>query len=239
MEPLPAPVARFVRISSSGAPGHLDTVVIEARAAMRRPSMPTIPLRMRLSHRLGEAFVHEIRIGGDHFSFDFGLDAYVDGRGLMKIGPSVQRGAHFDQGALIAMWGEILVFPAAWLHHPTIRWEPLGDDVALLVVAGPEGDIPITVTFDSTTGCPATLEVERYKGTGAKIPWFGVWSDWFRTEDGLLVPRRMEVRWSDEARPWLDIETISVHPNAPVDAAMERVRRVLAKPLAPATHAHR
>jgi hypothetical protein len=49
----------------------------------------------------------------------------------------------------------------------------------------------------------------------------------------------MVVRWSDEARPWLDIETLSVHPNAPVDAAMERVRRVLAKPLAPATNPRR
>lgn len=239
MEQLPPPVARFVRLATTGGPERLDTVVIEARAAMRRPSLPTIPLRMRLSHRLGEAFVHEIRIGGDRFSFDFGIDAYVDGHGLMKVGPSVQRGVQFDQGALIAMWGEILIFPTAWMHHAGIRWEPLGDDVAILVLAGPEGDIPMTVTFDSTSGCPAACEVERYKGTGRKIPWFGTWSDWFRTDDGLLVPRHMAVRWSDEARPWLDIETIAVVPNAAVDAAVERVRRVLAKPLTPAADTRR
>ena len=90
---------------------------------MRRPGMPRIPLEIRMAHRLGYEFVHDIRIGRGALSFRFGLDAYVGGHGLMKVGPSVQTGVEFDQGALIALWGEALGFPAAWETRSDIRWE--------------------------------------------------------------------------------------------------------------------
>ena len=99
----------------------METLAIETTAWMRRPCMPRIPLEIRMAHRLGYEFVHEIRIGRGRLSFRFGLDAYVDGHGLMKVGPSVQTGIEFDQGALIALWGEALGFPAAWerrTRHP-------------------------------------------------------------------------------------------------------------------------
>jgi hypothetical protein len=44
----------------------------------------------------------------------------------------------------------------------------------------------------------------------------GLWSDWCVADDGLLAPRRLLVRWSDEPQPWLDINVASITVNAPV-----------------------
>src|SRR3954451_8059495 len=149
---LPPPVARFRDLARNDVP--IETVVIETSAVMRRPRVPPIPLEIRMAHRLGHDFVHQIRIGRGWLSFEFGLDAYVDGRGLMKIGPSIDAGPHFDQGALIALWGEALGFPSAWEHRNDVRWEEINEVTARLVVPGPEGPIPIAVGFDPVTGFP-------------------------------------------------------------------------------------
>ena len=137
---LPPPVTRFAEFAQRLHPGTIDTVVLDTDAWMRRPWWAPIPLRIRMSHRLGVAFVHEIRIGRGSFSFDFGRDAFVDERGLMVVGSSVETGPTFDQGARIAMWGEALVFPGAWLTREDVVWEAVDATSACLVVPSPDGD---------------------------------------------------------------------------------------------------
>jgi hypothetical protein len=223
---LPEPVARFRSLAKEDSPAAVETVWIETAAWMRRPGMPRMPLEIRMAHRLGREFVHDIRIGRGRLSFRFGLDAYVDGHGLMKVGPSVQTGVEFDQGALIAQWGEALGFPSAWENRDDVRWEAVDADTARLVVPGPEGDIPITVAFDRRTGFPVRCEAQRYKSKGPKIGWTGHSSDW-RRFDGVLAPGRFTVQWADEPFPWIDIRTKSVTVNAPVDEAIARGRAAL------------
>jgi hypothetical protein len=174
-------------------------------------------------HRVGRAFVHDIRMGIGPLSFRLGLDAYVDGHGLMKIGPSVQTGVEFDQGALIALWGEALGFPSAWEGRDDVRWEAVDDQTAILVVDGPEGEIPITVGFDRATGCPAFCEADRYKAKGPKVRWRGASSDW-RRFDGVLAPRRFSAAWADEPYPWLEIRIDSLRVNVPVDERLDEGR---------------
>ena len=144
----------------------------------------------------------------------------------MKVGPSVLTGVEFDQGALIALWGEALGFPSAWEDREDVRWEAVDADTARLVVPGPEGDIAITVAFDRRTGLPVRCDALRYKSKGPKIGWTAHSSDW-RRFDGVLAPRRFTVRWADEPFPWIDIRTKSVRVNAPVDEAIARGRAVL------------
>jgi len=224
---LPAPVARFRELARREGPAKVETVAIDTSATMRRPGMPRIPLQIRMFHRLGYDFVHDIRIGTERFSFRFGLDTYVDGHGLMKVGPSVQSGIEFDQGALIALWGEALGFPSSWEDRDDVRWMAIDDGTAVLVVGGPEGDIPITVGFDRETGCPVSCEADRYKSHGPKVRWRGAFSDWRRFGGGVLAPARFEVKWADEAYPWLDIRTRSVRVNVPVVDALEMGRAAL------------
>jgi hypothetical protein len=228
MSTLPVPVARFVDLAMVEHPDPIDTMVIETTAWMRRPMLPPIPLAIRMSHQLGFAFVHEIRVGRGRLSVRFGLDVYVDGRGLMKVGPSIQTGPTFDQGALIAMWGEAMTFPSSWLARDDVRWEPIDDDAASLVVPARDGDVSLKVTFDAATGWPASCEADRYKTPEAMVYWFGYWRDWRANDGGPFAPHRLLVRWADEDRPWLDVQVASIHANAPIEGALEVARNALA-----------
>lgn len=217
---LPEPVARFRALADRGGAPTIETMVIETRAWMRRPGWPRIPLEIRMVHRLGYEFVHDIRIGRGRLSFRFGLDAYVGRHGLMRVGPSVQTGVKFDQGALIALWGEALCFPSAWDARADIRWEPGDEDTSGLIVQGPEGELPITVGFDPDTGLPAYCTADRYRAKGPKVGWTGRFSEWRRFEGDVLAPGRYEVQWSDEPFPWIEIRTVSLSLNQVIDDAL-------------------
>ena len=188
---------------------------------MRRPWWLPVPLQIRMSHRLGVAFVHEIRIGRGALSYQIGLDAFVDGRGAMIVGRSIQTGPTFDQGARIAMWGEALMFPASWLSRTDVGWESVDARTARFIVPSPDGDLPILVSFDPDTGLPTSCAADRYKGYGPLTRWYGAWSDWAIGPEGVLAPRRMQVRWADEPHPWLTIRVNSLAVNTPVDAIFD------------------
>jgi hypothetical protein len=227
MSTRPPPVARYQSLALAEAPAQIETVAIDTTATMRRPGLPPIPLQIRMSHRLGHEFVHDIRIGRGVFSFRFGLDAYIDGRGVLKVGRSVQTGPSIDQGALVALWGEALAFPPAWQGRTDVSWRRVDDDTALLVAADRQGEIRITVGFDQPTGFPTFCEAERYKADGPKMRWRGMLSDWRRFADGVLAPGRFQARWADEPYPWIDIRTRSVTINAPIEEALELGRHAL------------
>src|SRR4029079_10277558 len=227
MSSLPEPLQRFVELVSGDGTPTISTLVLETDAWMRRPKLPPIPLGIRMSHRLGEAFVHRIRIGREPCSIPFGMDAYVDGRGLMKIGPVVEAGPTYDDGALIAMWGEALVFPSAWLHRSDVRWDAVDAHTARLVVISDHGEVPLTVAFDTSVGFPVSCEADRHRGAGPRMRWTGRWSRWRPTRAGILAPSRMNVQWADEDRPWLDLRVTSIELNGPVEQDMAAARRVL------------
>ena len=229
MSSLPEPVERFVELVSGDRAPHVSTLVLETDAWMRRPMLPPIPLTVRMSHHLGEAFVHRIRVGRGRFSIPFGMDAYVDGHGLMQVGPSVQVGPTYDDGALIAMWGEALVFPSAWVDRPDVRWEGVDAHTAVLVVSADHGDVPLTVAFDSRAGFPISCEADRHKGSGPRVRWTGRWSRWRSTRAGVLAPSRMDVQWADESRPWLELRVTSIELNGRVEGDIADARRALVR----------
>ncbi len=228
MTSLPAPVGRFVEVVTGARRPAIETMVLDADAWMRRPRMPPIPLRIRMSHRLGEAFVHRIQVGRGPLSIPFGLDAYVDGRGLMKVATTVQVGPTFDEGALIAMWGEALLVPSAWLDRPDVRWAALDTNRAVLVVTAGHETVRLTVAFDPFSGLPASCEADRPKGTGPRVPWIGRWSRWRPVGPDILAPSRMDVRWADEDHPWLDLRVTSVRLNVAIDEDLAVARRAFA-----------
>ena len=227
-EALPDPVARFVAKAAPAGSGPVRTIVLETAAWMWRPRIPQIPLSIRMSHVLGEAFVHDIRIGRPPLAIRFGLDAFVDGQGLVRIARAAQTGERIDQGTLIAMWGEALVIPHAWMNRADVAWTPIDAQAARLVVPGPTGPVAMDVDFDPVTGLPVTCRADRYKGDGPLTPWLGRWSSWRPAGRGVLVPRRMEVHWLDEPRPWLDIRVQRVLLDVSLEAELERVRAIRA-----------
>lgn len=226
---LPGPVLRFRRLAAAGGPPEFETIRLETSGTIHRPRMPPIPLRITMAHRLGKAFAHDIRVGVRRLSFRFGLDAFVDGRGVMKIGPSVQSGPKFDRGALIAMWGEALSFPDSWDRQPGLRWEPVDETTALLLIPWAGEAIPITVGFDPETGYPVRCHADRYKGDGPLVGWAGLFADWQSWPGGILAPALMQAWWDDEPAPWLDIHLERLEVDVPIEATLELGRRALAE----------
>ena len=229
---LPPPVARFVDLTVNWPLGAIATVEMECDAWMRHPWWLPVPLEIRMVHRLGVAFVHEIRIGRGRLSYPIGLDAFVDERGAMIVGRSAQTGRTFDQGARIAMWGEALIFPAAWTARTDVGWESIDARTARFIVPSPDGDVPILVSFDPDTGLPTSCAADRYKGRGPLTRWYGIWSNWAVGAEGVLAPRLMQVRWADEPRPWLTIRVARLALNTPVDATFDRARAAIRAPMA-------
>jgi uncharacterized protein DUF6544 len=223
---LPAPVRRFRELALRDAPASFETVVFVTSGTMRRPALPPIPLRIRMAHRLGRDFVHDIRIGIRRASFRFGLDAFIGGRGVMRIGPVVDSGPDFDEGALIAMWGEAMVFPCSWGRLAGLRWEAVDDATAILIVPHAGSEIRITIGFGAT-GLPATFQADRHKGHGPKVGWTGTYGDWRRYPSGVLAPGTFTVKWDDEARPWLEIRIERVDVDISVDEEMALGRAVV------------
>jgi hypothetical protein len=146
----------------------------------------------------------------------------------MLVGRSVQTGPTFDQGARIAMWGEALVFPGAWLSRDDVTWQAIDDGSARLVVPSADGEIPIRVDFDTATGLPRRCIADRYKGRGPLTRWAGSWSDWRVSRDGVFAPYRMAVRWADEPHPWLTIRVTGLTVAVPVEGTLDKVRAALA-----------
>lgn len=225
---LPVPVARFRDLAVALGPRSMESVRIEARATMRRPGLPAIPLRIAMIHRLGFDFVHDIGLGFGPFTIRLGLDALVDGAGIMKIGPVTDVGPTIDQGALISLWGEALGFPCAWDRLPGLRWDAVDADAARLCIPSPDGTVELTVLFDPATGYPATCEADRHKGRGPKVHWCGSYLDWRRFDRGVLAPARFLVEWADEPRPWLDVRVERVLVDGPIAPDIERARRAIA-----------
>jgi hypothetical protein len=224
---LPRPVLRFRRLTEAGGPPEFETIRLETSATIHRPRMPPIPLRITMAHRLGKAFAHDIRIGVRRLSFRFGVDAFVDGRGVMKIGSKVQSGPTFDRGALIAMWGEALSFPNSWNRQPGLRWEPVDDATALLLIPWAGESIPVTVGFDPLTGYPIRCHAERHKGDGPLVGWAGLWTEWQSWPGGIPAPARMQAWWDDESAPWLDMRVEHLEVDVPIEATLELGRRAL------------
>jgi len=128
------------------------------------------------------------------------------------------------------MWGEALVFPTSWLGRTDVGWESIDARTARLIVPSPEGDLPILVSFDPNTGLPTSCGADRYKGLGPLTRWYGHWSDWVVGTEGVLAPRRMQVRWADESHPWLTIRVTRVDVNTQVDATFARARAAIRAP---------
>jgi hypothetical protein len=70
---------------------------------------------------------------------------YVGGTGRMELPWGVDEGQQIDQGANLSMWAETLVsLPAALLTDPRVRWEPLDQATAVLVV--PFGEVDTSLS---------------------------------------------------------------------------------------------
>jgi hypothetical protein len=202
---LPAPVDRFYRTLYGDRVPVIESAAITGRASLRLNGI-SFPARFRFTHIAGQAYRHYIEV-----TF-FGLplmrvnEHYLEGHARLENPFGVTENApKVDQGANLALWGEALWFPSLLVTDPRVRWEPVDDETALLVVPFDQNEERFVVRFDPNTGMITVLEAMRYReaDSAAKTLWLDEVLVWGEIDDQPLMAVAA-VTWFNEKSPWAE-----------------------------------
>ena len=218
---LPAPVERFYRTLYGDRVPVIDSAVISGRAHMRVAGI-TFPARFRFSHVTGQDYRHYIELTAFGRTVTTVDEWFLDGTARLDLPVGVSEGPNVDQGANLALWAEAVWMPAVWVTDPQVRWEPVDDTSAELVVPFGDGEEVLTVTFDPDSGLLDRMDSMRFKGEDdpTKTRWINEASEWTEL-GGWPTPLRTSVTWADEGGPWAILHTDEVLLNGDLATYVE------------------
>ena len=161
---LPEPVDRFYRTVYGDQIPVIESAVLTGTAKLR-PVGFTMPGRFRFTHDAGNAYRHYIE------ATVWGLpvmrinERYLDNIGLMELPfTTVEDQPKTNAAANLGLWGESLWLPTIYLTDPRVRWEPIDQTHARLIVPFEDtAEDEFTVTFDPETNLITRMETRRWK----------------------------------------------------------------------------
>jgi hypothetical protein len=215
---LPAPVSRFYQTILGDWIPVVESAVITGRGSLRFRGI-TFPARLRFTHHAGQGYRHYIEATIFGFPLMKVNEYYLDGKARMELPAGViENEPKVNQATNIGLWGESMWLSPIFVTDPLVRWEPMDDTTARLVVPFGEEEDNFTVTFHAETGLIQSMEALRYREAAdeAKIPWLLEALEW-ETFHGVRIPSLSSVTWEDEGTPWLIIELEEVVFNVDIE----------------------
>jgi hypothetical protein len=219
---LPDPVERFFKTIYGDKVPIIQSAVITGRAKMRVFGI-TFPARFRFTHIAGQDYRHYIE------TTIFGIpimkvnEHFLDGKSRLELPFGVTEGEpKVDQGANLALWAESIWFPSVFITDPRVRWEPIDEESALLIVPFGEKEECFNVRFDPDTGLLHSMESMRYKDASSenKTLWLNEAPEW-NAINGSTIPSVGVITWFDEGSPWAVFTVEDVVYNVDVSEYIE------------------
>ena len=217
---LPAPVDRYFRTVYGDSVPVITSAVLTGRATVRPAGPIAFPARYRFTHIAGQGYRHYIEVCWFGFPILTVNESYVDGTSLMDIpiigkdsGPKVEYSA--NQG----MWAETWQFPALFLTDTRVKWLPVDDETAILVVPFKDTTQQFVVRFDPDTGLPTWTETMRYHASSStgKTLWMTHALE-YEQLDGVLTNTVGAATWMDDGTPWATFTLEDARFNVDVSA---------------------
>jgi len=201
---LPKPVDRFYRALYGEEIPVIQSFILTGRGNLRFQGV-TLPARLRFTHDAGKGYRHYIETTlwgvpvlkvNEHF-------LNLKSRLALPFG-IVEDEPQVDEAANLGMWSETMMFPGVYLSTEGVRWEPIDESTAKLVVPFREKADEFTVFFNPQTGLIDKMEAMRWKNAGdkEKTRWEAQANEWGEI-NGWTMPILFAAKWMDESSPWL------------------------------------
>ena len=116
----------------------------------------------------------------------------------------VENEPQIDEAANLGMWSETMMFPGVFLSTEGVRWEPINDTSAKLIVPFNDQEDQFKVFFNPESGLIDKMEAMRWKNAGdhEKVRWQAQVREWGEIK-GWKMPVLFAAQWMDEKTPWL------------------------------------